>query len=216
MKNLEILTPLLHTMLNILEAADKDNRFILGIAGAPASGKSTVSKWLSETINRRFEREIAIIVPMDGFHRYNEELERLGLRQLKGVPETFDAEKFINCLKSIRKDKQETIRCPEYDRTRSSDPIEEAIVVTPDHRVIIVEGNYLLMDIPPWRQVKPLLNESWYLSRSVEKTYPALIQRHMNGGMTREEAEAKVASTDLPNSALVKQTKHRADKVIEL
>ncbi len=214
--NSEILAQLLTNLLGMLKAKDNDNRFILGIVGTPASGKSTLSKWLCNAVNQGGQEAAAVIVPMDGFHRYNDELERLKQRHLKGTPETFDGEKFIRCLKRIHNEANENINLPEYDRTRSNDPIENAIVVRPEHKLIIIEGNYLLMETSPWHEVKKLLSESWYLSRSIEARHPALIQRHINGGMTREQAEAKVASTDLPNSILVEQTKHRADRVLVL
>lgn len=216
MINKVLLQPHLHELQKYVEFSNAAARFILGIAGAPASGKSTVSKYLCEELNHRFNKDIAIIVPMDGFHRYNEELEQLNLKQLKGIPETFNGQEFILCLERIRHNTDETVYCPEYDRTRSKDPIELAIAVQPTHRIVFVEGNYLLLEESPWHKVSELLDESWYLSRSMDETHPSLIKRHMEGGMTQHEAEAKVASTDLPNTLLVAATKKRADKVIKL
>ena len=191
-------------------------RFILGIAGIPAAGKSTIAVALADHVNAVFERDIAVVVPMDGFHRYNKQLHELGLYSLKGVPDTFDSEKYINLLRKLKGITTETVYCPEYDRAESHDPIEDRIAVHPHHRLVITEGNYLLLDTPPWNQIRNILDRSWFLEAPRSVTKQHLIDRHLRNGLTLVEAEAKIASTDLPNSDLIDESKQNADEILLL
>jgi pantothenate kinase len=191
-------------------------RFLLGITGCPGAGKSTFSALLAAALNKLMGKETAIVVPMDGFHLPNTVLEERGLRSLKGIPETFDAEKFIKLLGRLRRDLPEKILCPIYDRELLDDRVENAIEVESSKRIIIVEGNYLLLDDPPWNQARHELDQVWYLDAPREITEKRLVQRHMDGGRNLEQALKKVEETDLPNTSLVERTRICADKVVKL
>jgi pantothenate kinase len=190
-----------------------DKRFLLGITGCPAAGKSTFAGRLEQAINQRFASDIAIVVPMDGFHLSNERLEELGLLPLKGIPETFDAESFTNLLRQIKHEQSQTVYCPRFDRSMEAS-IADAIAINPSHKLCIVEGNYLLLDTPPWNQCREHLDEVWYLDVPEDVLLPRLLERHQSGGRTPEAARTKVESTDLPNARLINATKRMASKHI--
>ncbi len=193
----------------------KRTRFFLGITGPPATGKSTFSALLATTLNKTAGKEIAVVVPMDGFHLPNTVLEKRGLRPLKGIPETFDARGFIELLERLHHDLSESIWCPTYDR-ELHDRVENALEVDPEKRMILVEGNYLLLDTPPWDQVRPSLDQVWYLDTPREITMKRLVQRHIDGGRNLEQALKKVEGTDLPNTSLIEKTRTYADKIVRL
>jgi pantothenate kinase len=190
-------------------------RFLLGIAGPPAAGKSAFAERLVAALNHVAGRACAVNVPMDGFHLPNAVLDARGIRALKGVPETFDPDGFIRLLEQLRADAPEAVWCPAYDRALH-DRVENAIRVDPAARVVVVEGNYLLLTTPPWDRVRRLLDDVWYLEVPRDVALRRLVRRHMDGGRTEEEALAKIAGTDAPNAVLVAATRDRADRVIQI
>jgi pantothenate kinase len=151
---------------------------------------------------------------MDGFHHPNAVLRQRGLYPLKGVPDTFDAEGFITMLKLLHKRPFRMVTAPSYDR-ELHDPVRDGITILPHHRLIIIEGNYLLYDKPPWDRVGPLLDEVWYIDTSRYVITQRLLERHMKAGRSREDAEKKIASTDVPNAEIIKRTRLLSDRIIE-
>lgn len=190
-------------------------RYILGLTGFPASGKTTLSLELAEIINAKAQSDLAIVVPMDGFHRLNAELKAWGLWELKGIPDSFNAEAFIQLLKALREQTATAIGCPAFDRA-IEEPAENAIFVQPRHKLVIVEGNYLLLASNPWQQVKPLLDDVWYIESTLAEIKPRLVERHIKGGRSPEQATEKMNSTDLPNAKLIKTSKSMADQIVRL
>lgn len=190
----------------------KKGRFILGVCGAPGVGKSTLADWVVTEWNRKHP-DTAVLMPMDGYHRSNEELRHLGLLPLKGIPDSFDAESFISKLKAIHELPDSIHRCPKFDRSIEAS-IEDAIEILTRHKLVVIEGNYLLLDQTPWNQVRLFLDESWFLDSDEELILPRLLSRHADGGKTPEQARKKVESTDLPNAKLVSQSKVNASKIL--
>jgi pantothenate kinase len=191
-------------------------RFLLGIAGPPGSGKST----LAELTCRIWNEEIttttcgaASIVPMDGYHHSNDELLQMGILHLKGIPATFDSQSFIKKLKEIQSRPEETHYCPRFDRSIEAS-IADDISVTPEHKVVIVEGNYLLLNEAPWDELSTIFNSIWYIDASESVLLPRLLSRHQAAGKDSAKAREKVESTDLPNARLIEKTKTRADKIL--
>lgn len=124
-------------------------RSILGLVGAPGAGKSTLALALSVMWPNAIQ-----VVPMDGFHLANVELERLGRKERKGAPDTFDAFGFIALLKRLRTQAtNEVVYAPSYERTLE-EGVAGAIAVQPSTPLIVVEGNYLLLSDSPWNQVQ--------------------------------------------------------------
>jgi pantothenate kinase len=198
-----------------LAAMPAGQRYILGVTGAPGSGKSTVAEWITSQVNARVAGAPAVIVPMDGYHYADERLRQMGLWELKGIPDTFDAAGFIDLLRRLREITDKNVYCPLFDRTIEAS-IDDAIVIEPAHRLCVVEGNYLLMQKSPWDQCRQYFDEVWFLDVPIEILLPRLRERHVRGGRSPDGAMAKVECTDLPNARLVDETKSYADRLITL
>lgn len=189
------------------------HRFFLGITGNPAAGKSTLAEKLALLVNNKVDHELAIVVPMDGFHLENEILDNRKLRHLKGIPETFDANGFIDLLEILHTEYEKPIPCPVYDRNIHS-PVAGGVIVQTWHKLIITEGNYLLLRKKPWESVRSLLDEVWFIEAPEDIIMNRLIERHMAGGMNITEARKKIESTDLPNARIIEETRKYADRII--
>lgn len=194
-------------------------RFILGIVGYPGAGKSTTANYLAAALNRLNgdEGALAVVVPMDGFHRYNAELRKLNLFELKGVPDSFDGQAFVDLLRTIRSRGDISIGCPCFDRA-IEEPTPDAIQVMPlpQHKIVIVEGNYLLLSEAPWDQIASILDECWFVESDRALIEERLLQRHIAGGRDPAAARAKMESTDLPNADLINASKGRAQRIIAM
>ncbi|VBB09736.1 Hypothetical protein LUCI_5034 [Lucifera butyrica] len=208
------LTVLTRMVIQAYESSKRE-RFLLGITGIPAAGKSTLAGGLMRQVNQVLREEAAIMIPMDGFHYSNERLAQEGLLALKGIPATFDDAGFVGLIRKIRTAGREKIFCPAYDRGLHN-PVTAAICVEPGHKIIIVEGNYLLLEAPPWQELTALIDEFWFIDVSSAVSRERLLQRHALSGRSREEALRKIDSTDKPNAELILQTRSRADKIIHL
>lgn len=184
-------------------------RRVLGIAAPPGAGKSTLAAQLLDALGTQ-----AQVVPMDGFHLANSELQRLGRAGRKGAQDTFDAAGYVHLLRRIREQKAgETIYAPEF-RRELEEGIAGAIAVHSDVRLIITEGNYLLLESAPWDAVRGLLDEAWYLAPDDAERQRRLLERHMRFGRDRADALHWIEVTDEPNARLVAATRDRADWVI--
>ncbi|MEB3367708.1 nucleoside/nucleotide kinase family protein [Saccharopolyspora mangrovi] len=187
--------------------ASTGERRVLGIAGGPGSGKGTLAEKLVGELG-----SAAVVVPMDGFHLAEEELRRLGRRDRKGAPDTFDAAGYVALLRRIREG-GETVYAPRFHR-EVEESFAGAIPVDPDVPLVITEGNYLLLDEHPWSQVRPLIDETWFLDQSDEELVSRLVERHVHHGKTRAEAEEWVHRSDMRNAARITPTRTRADLLI--
>ncbi|MFF2196793.1 nucleoside/nucleotide kinase family protein [Streptomyces sp. NPDC058157] len=186
-------------------------RRVLGIAGPPGAGKST----LAAGIARALGPERAVVVPMDGFHLAQAVLERTGRADRKGAPDTFDAAGYVALLRRLRAPRQgSTVYAPAFDRTLE-EPIAGSIPVPPDVPLVITEGNYLLHDAGEWASVRPLLDEVWYLDPDDDLRLDRLIARHVGHGKDPDHARAWVARSDEANARLVALGRHRADLVVD-
>ena len=183
-------------------------RVVLGLCGPPGAGKST----LAERLVGRLGPD-AVVVPLDGFHLHDDELARLGRLERKGAPDTFDVDGYVALLRRIRQDPDRTVYAPAFDRDRELS-LAGAIPVLPEHRIVVTEGNYLLLEATGWREVRAELAECWFVDGDDHRRR-RLVERHVGHGRTPEAAEAWVASTDDPNARLVESTREAADWVVD-
>jgi pantothenate kinase len=195
-----------------LEALLADGRRkLLGLVGAPGSGKSTVAQALLDALPGR-----AQVVPMDGFHLANAELGRLGRAGRKGAPDTFDGAGYVALLRRLRSQPAgETVYAPEF-RREIEEPVAGAIAVRPETLLVITEGNYLLLEEGPWAGVAPLLDEVWYVEVDDRLRLERLLRRHQQFGRSLEAAQAWVAQTDEPNARRIAATRTRAHHILRL
>jgi pantothenate kinase len=152
---------------------------------------------------------------MDGFHMLNEDLVRLGRRNRKGAPDTFDVEAYIAQLEEVRRQDRHAVTAPRYDRAAST-PVPDAITIEPDVALVITEGNYLLLTTPPWDAVRPMLDEVWFVEVDDAVRVPRLIARHIEFGKTAAEAREWVLQSDEANAKVVAETRDRADVVVHV
>lgn len=192
----------------VFRKAGKDRRIVVGVAGPPASGKSTLAAELRDLL----PAGEAIVVPMDGFHYDDAVLERKGLRHVKGAPETFDFAGFEWLLRRIQAGEPE-IAIPIFDRSMELSRAAADIVGT-RHRFVIVEGNYLLLDEAPWSRLAPLFGHSVFLDVPRGELERRLRQRWRGHGRPDAEALAWIASNDMPNVERVLARRRPADAVI--
>jgi pantothenate kinase len=189
----------------IRERAAGVDRYVFGIAGPPGSGKSTLAAELGTALR-------APVVPMDGFHLPNDVLRDRGLLAVKGAPETFDARGFLSLVRAIR-DASETVSCPAFDRTIDA-PVADRISVVPGDVVVVVEGNYLLLDRPPWSSLSEVFDAVAYLDVPSEIRRARLIARHVEFGRDPVDAAEFVHRSDEANAVLVEASRIRADLVV--
>jgi pantothenate kinase len=185
--------------------AEAGPRKILGIAGPPGGGKSTVARAVVAELGDQARH-----VPMDGFHLAQAELVRLGRRDRMGAPDTFDAAGYAALLKRLHGD-EPVVYAPEF-RREIEEPIAGAIAVPNSVPLVVTEGNYLLL----WPEIKPLLDETWYVETDDQLRVERLIQRHIEFGKTPEYARAWVMRSDERNAELVATTASSADHLIRL
>jgi pantothenate kinase len=186
----------------------RGRRTLLGLVGPPGAGKST----LAAALQAEFAA-VSQIVPMDGFHLANVELERLGRRGRKGAPDTFDSAGYVALLRRLRAQSgDELAYAPEF-RREIEEPIANAIPVFAQTGLIITEGNYLLLDDGPWARVRELLDEVWYVDIPDTLRVQRLTRRHEQFGRSPEDAAAWVAGIDEPNARLIEASRGRASFV---
>ena len=188
-------------------------RALLGITGPPGAGKSTLAQAVVESAQSAGVP--SVLVPMDGFHLANAELDRLGRRQRKGAPDTFDAAGFVALLARIRHQRPDEgpVYAPLFLRAREA-ALAGAIAVPPTARLVVVEGNYLLHDDGPWAGVLPLLDACWYLDLDDAVRVERLVARHVQQGRTPEDAREWVLRSDEANARLVASGRDRASLVV--
>ena len=209
------MTPALSALAARAEALlTRPGRVVLGIAGAPGAGKSTLTDALTARLRADLGPDAVGHLPMDGFHLADVQLDRLGLRDRKGAPETFDVDGYVATLRRLHDEPDRTLYAPGFERDLEQ-PIAAAIAIPPSARLVVTEGNYLLLPDGGWERVRPLLAEAWFVDVADDVRRARLVRRHEQFGKPPEAARAWVDQVDEPNAELVRATRERADLVIE-
>lgn len=201
-----------HTVLQQVQSRlNNDERLIVAIAGAPGSGKSTIAEQLHEHWGG--DNGLSSLVPMDGFHLDNTILDREGWRSRKGAPHTFDVLGLKRTLAAIKADRED-VYLPVFDREADLSRAA-ARRVTSSQRLILVEGNYLLFNQPPWTELHAFFDLRIFLRVPLETLEKRLMQRWLNHGFSEDQAREKVGQNDLPNARAVTDNLSEADCILE-
>ena len=190
---------------------DNNQRIIIGIVGKPGAGKST----LTEHILNNLPKGVATIVPMDGYHLSNSQLARLGLADRKGAPNTFDSEGYVNLLRRLRNDIDEDVYFPVFHREIEESYAADGVVLAKT-KIVLTEGNYLLLNEMGWQGVAEELDEIWYVNIDDDLRLDRLTKRHQKFGKDADAAYAWARGTDEVNAKIVEATASKADYIINL
>lgn len=217
--------PLLRELLRPVDAM-APRRFMIGVAGVPGSGKTTLAGKLVAAINSIAPHEsFAKCVPMDGFHLTGEELRDRGLEEAKGREDTFDGAGYVSLLQRARQG-DSPLPFPVYARSIGAPaepywpdrhrPMDKRQILDVDTRVVVTEGNYLLLNDPPWDGIPALLDVSFMLDIDLAEAMQRLIDRRIKfRGDSLAEAEAHYERVDLPNTKVIQAKSSEPDYIID-
>lgn len=191
-----------------LRAERPGRRLLVGVAGEPGSGKSTVAASVVAALAA--SGVPAVGVPMDGFHLAGSTLARLGRLDRKGAIDTFDGDGYLALLHRLRQHGPAVVWAPDYVRG-VEESLGGAIEVRPEVEVVVSEGNYLLVDEGPWRAVRDVVDETWAVEVPRAVRLGRLAARHEAFGMAQEAARAWAEGPDEAAARLVRPTLARAD-----
>ncbi len=198
--------PLAKTLFSMCSSVP---RLMVAVAGPPGSGKTAFATILVAVVNAEAPDDLAVLVGLDGWHYSNEYLathfidrdgERVALRSIKGAPETFDAAGAYGCLSKIRRGGH--VSFPVYSR-RLHEPVPKGGSVDSHHKIVVVEGNYVLLDEDPWWRIRGLFDVRIFIFAPREILVASLTERHQRGGKTPEATARQVRAVDLPNAERV-------------
>lgn len=188
-------------------------RTVIGLTGSPGAGKTTLAIRLADQVNARLGDGTAVHLPMDGFHLANATLDRLGRHDRKGAVDTFDGWGFVALLGRLRSEIDHEVYVPSFRRS-VDEPIAGEITIPAGATLVVVEGNYLLVDHEPWDQVRLLLDEAWFCVTPARDRLERLVDRHTRHGRTPASATAWATEVDGVNADLIESTRSRADLLV--
>uniref|UniRef100_A0A7N0SVI7 Phosphoribulokinase/uridine kinase domain-containing protein n=1 Tax=Kalanchoe fedtschenkoi TaxID=63787 RepID=A0A7N0SVI7_KALFE len=210
------------------EASNPSRKYIVGLAAPPGAGKSTLAHEVVRRINKLWPQrapsfndqveapEVAVVLPMDGFHLYRHQLDDMEnpdeAHARRGAPWTFDPARLKNCLKNLRE--HGSIYAPSFDHG-VGDPKENDVFISLQHKVVIVEGNYLLLGEGIWKELSSMFDEKWFIDIEIDKSMQRVLKRHIFTGKPPDVAKWRVEYNDRPNAELILHSKKNADLIIK-
>ncbi|MFC7674322.1 nucleoside/nucleotide kinase family protein [Mycolicibacterium sp. GCM10028919] len=188
-------------------------RRILGLTGAPGAGKSTVAEQLVAALGP----DVAVLVPMDGFHLANDVLIDLGRRDRKGAHDTFDDGGYARLIETLRAQRpgDPVVYAPRF-RREIEESIGSSIPVPAMVPLVVTEGNYLLLDSDAWPAARSRIDEVWFLAPDTDVRHGRLLRRHEAYGKSPEDAASWALGPDERNAQLIESTAVRADRIVRL
>ncbi len=207
------LTSLTEVASEIQEIVRPGERTLVSIAGSPGAGKSTIADDLAALL-----APAAVVLPMDGFHLSQATLRQLGRRDRMGAPDTFDVDGFSAVLAQLRPafgNSGFCVHAPGFNR-ELEEPVADAIDISPEFSIVIVEGNYLLLDGDGWEKVARAFDLSFFAQVEHDVRIERLIARHVRFGKSPEDARAWALGPDESNAQRIEATAARADHTIAL
>ncbi|WP_092385845.1 nucleoside/nucleotide kinase family protein [Curtobacterium sp. YR515] len=193
-------------------AAD-GQRTVVGIAGAPGAGKSTLARRIVAGVDAALGAGTAVQVPMDGFHLANTALDALGRHDRKGAIDTFDGDGYVALVRRLIAGDEAVVWAPDFDR-RVDEPVAGSIAVPQRTRLVVSEGNYLLDDSDPWAALADLFTETWFCAVDDTVRVDRLVGRHMRHGRDHEAARTWAVEVDGVNAVRVAPTVIRASRTV--
>ncbi|MCU1544016.1 MAG: nucleoside/nucleotide kinase family protein [Microbacteriaceae bacterium] len=200
-------------LADAVRGIETSGRIVVGIAGSPGAGKSTIAAALVARLAGR-----AALLPMDGFHLPQATLIERGSRDRMGAPDTFDVDGFVATLAALRPaygNSGETVLAPGFDRD-IEEAVPGAIAISPEFPIVVTEGNYLLLRAGGWERVAPLLDASFFVSVDRDIRLARLTARHERFGKSPADAAAWAEGPDERNAVLVEASEHSATHSIAL
>ena len=191
----------------IIKSSEGRNRYIVAIAGPPGAGKSTIAQALLLLLTEKFIQ--AKIISMDGFHLDNSILAERNLLDRKGAPATFDTAGFTHLMNRLTNFENEVV-IPEFDRNKDLSIAGSSIISTKD-KVLIVEGNYLLIEEEPWTKLKNTWDQTIFINPGIDTLEQRLLNRWLRYGLDTQDAKKRTLSNDLPNARYVLEKSSDSD-----
>ncbi|CAK7215493.1 hypothetical protein SBRCBS47491_002500 [Sporothrix bragantina] len=207
--------------LDDLAAKGPSYRFLVGIAGVPGSGKTTLGAAVAAGINNlSADGDIARAIPMDGFHYSRAHLAAMPNPQeaihRRGAAFTFDAEGFLDLVQRLRRHPHDTVLAPSFDHALK-DPLADAVAIPPTARIVLIEGNYIALNRSPWKEAAAVMDRLWYVDTPADVAVARLARRHLASGIVADEKEAweRASGTDGLNAEDVRANLLPVDEKIK-
>lgn len=204
-------------LMGAKQNTSENSRYVVGVAGCPGSGKSTLAKQVVHIINAIQGEECVIMLPMDGYHYTKAELDRfedpLEAHARRGAHWTFDAEGFVDMVENIAKNTDEIIYAPTFDHGQG-DPVERGVCIEKHHAIVIVEGNYVLLDMEPWNRLRYVFNETCFIDCDIDEAMRRVYNRQTRNGATPRESRHRIETNDRPNALQIQETAEAAHVLV--
>ncbi|EIW65101.1 P-loop containing nucleoside triphosphate hydrolase protein [Trametes versicolor FP-101664 SS1] len=233
-------------LVDRLKDTPPDGRLLVGIAGVPASGKSTLAHLIVERVNAAIaassghspadnaigaapsDKPVAVFIGLDGWHLTRARLDEFPDPKLahdrRGAHWTFDGDGYVAFVRALREplaptaassERPQVVYAPSFSHEKK-DPVFDAIPVYPHHRLVIIEGLYTFLAIPPWSAAAELLDERWYVDIAEDEAERRLVKRHVKTGVARdlEEAVWRSRENDAPNGRFLQENMMKPTRTI--